>query len=424
MAKLTRKRIERKKSKATSKKSHIQWDQGGLPNFGIRFYPPPSKTRSYVIRYQSSKTGKPTIYTMGRLEEFKSIEEARENARSILQKIRIGRFPAQEKINQKANSLFFRETFYRYLEEHHASLSASSTYRNAKNRFELYLKPRFFGRKVSGITKEDLEKLHEEIGNKNGNPIQANRVIELYSRFINWLKNQRILEKSFENPTTGIVLFEENQRNRPLKRDEFACFIKAVKTEPQIDLQTLFLIALLSGCRISEIVSLRWEWIHWEEGCFETLDLKKRKNPRKRKKIKVDGEKKEFEKPRKTIPLTPLIQNLLLELYKNRNWESLWIFPQPKDPSKHRISYKEAWKRIKKHMPLSMQNLRVHDLRHTVSTYIGNHNVFLAQQILGHKDIRTTLRYTHGLTDEVKKIAEAYTKQFNPYFESKMKHLN
>lgn len=46
---------------------------------------------------------------------------------------------------------------------------------------------------------------------------------------------------------------------------------------------------------------------------------------------------------------------------------------------------------------MGMPEIRIHDLRHTFASYIvaDGHTLYVAQQLLGHSDLRTTMRYAH-----------------------------
>jgi integrase len=52
-----------------------------------------------------------------------------------------------------------------------------------------------------------------------------------------------------------------------------------------------------------------------------------------------------------------------------------------------------------------------HQFRHTASTFVGEHSsLAVAKAILGHADLKTTLRYTHpGLAEQRESVAKLAT---------------
>jgi len=63
-----------------------------------------------------------------------------------------------------------------------------------------------------------------------------------------------------------------------------------------------------------------------------------------------------------------------------------------------------------------IQGLRFHDLRHTAATRMieNGANIVAVSKILGHSDIKITMRYAHpedSLKDAVEKLANLITKQ-------------
>lgn len=70
-----------------------------------------------------------------------------------------------------------------------------------------------------------------------------------------------------------------------------------------------------------------------------------------------------------------------------------WVFSGT-DPDKHLTSLVRPWKRICEVAQLS--NARLHDIRHTVATYItASGNLYSAQAILRHTTPAMTTRYAH-----------------------------
>ena len=80
-----------------------------------------------------------------------------------------------------------------------------------------------------------------------------------------------------------------------------------------------------------------------------------------------------------------------------------FVFPGRK-PGSHLADLFEFWKRIRKEAGL--EDVRLHDLRHSfASTGTGRgESLYIVGSILGHRDAKTTQRYSH-LHDNPKRAA-------------------
>ncbi|WP_371218560.1 tyrosine-type recombinase/integrase [Orientia tsutsugamushi] len=69
-----------------------------------------------------------------------------------------------------------------------------------------------------------------------------------------------------------------------------------------------------------------------------------------------------------TVPLI----NLLIEKLKQYPYslESEWVFPAQRESSRHLKNINVAWK--KAHKRARLKNLRIHDLRRTVGSWMAN----------------------------------------------------
>jgi len=67
----------------------------------------------------------------------------------------------------------------------------------------------------------------------------------------------------------------------------------------------------------------------------------------------------------------------------------------------------KVWDRVRKRAGL--QDVRMHDLRHSFASFLVNagHSLYEVQQLLGHADPRTTMRYAH--LDQASLLAAAET---------------
>jgi integrase len=73
----------------------------------------------------------------------------------------------------------------------------------------------------------------------------------------------------------------------------------------------------------------------------------------------------------------------------------------------HRINVKRAWKRICK--SAAVTGCRVHDLRHTVGSWLSmaGCNLQVVSRVLGHAGTAVTERYSHVNLNPVRTVLEA-----------------
>ena len=155
--------------------------------------------------------------------------------------------------------------------------------------------------------------------------------------------------------------------------------IRIVKTLEASYLKDFIIIALNTGMRKGEILSLRWKQI-W--GDFIYLTKTKSNEARQ-------------------IPLTDDLRERLDNIKMRPSPKKDYIFPNKKEDHKkgekegHIQDIKKSFKSALKRAGIS--DFRPHDLRHTfASHYIMRGGSLKAlKEILGHSDIKMTMRYAH-----------------------------
>ncbi len=181
-----------------------------------------------------------------------------------------------------------------------------------------------------------------------------------------------------ENISVKVYPIKHRQRRgKALTVTEQAEFLKAIETSRY---RNYFEFLLLTGCRRSEALALRWSDIDEEL-----------------KEIYIHGTKTESSE--RIIFLLPTIAKVLARQRTISNGER--VFPYRGDNVTH------AFKSIcPKH--------KLHDLRHTFITRCAESgiNVNVAQKLAGHSDINTTLQiYTHVTTEFQRKEFEKFSLQ-------------
>jgi len=134
--------------------------------------------------------------------------------------------------------------------------------------------------------------------------------------------------------------------------------------------------------RKAEILNLRWKNADLEH---RMIILKETKNNEVR-----------------ILPINETLYGVLKALPSRNNNE--WIFPgkHGKPIGSVKIAFKTALRKSE------IKNLRFHDLRHTFASYLvmAGVNLRTVQQLLGYKDIKMTMRYSHLSKEHVKEAVE------------------
>ena len=176
-----------------------------------------------------------------------------------------------------------------------------------------------------------------------------------------------------------------NGRVRYLSTEELANLRAAVALSENKYLAVVVDVAVATGMRYSEIMTLRWQDVLLDEqGLCGLVVLEETKN----------GE-------RRGVPLTGREQSALdtlrkshMEANKGKVNSELLLFPSAtkKDkPVELRKSWETALKRAK------IENFRFHDLRHTTASYLAMDGATGPEiaEVLGHKDLQMVKRYAH-----------------------------
>jgi integrase len=359
-----------------------------LPEKGKRLYVYDTKVRGLelMVTDQGTKSfkvyrkfnNKPIRVTLGKYPEM-SIENARREAQRIINELNEGKNPNNEKKKLRAETSF-GELFTLYMERH--SKQEKKTWKYDERDVPRFL-GHWFQRKLSEITKQEIQALHEKIRSENG-LYQANRLLArvhiIYNKAIEW---------GWEgiNPATGIKKFKEKSRDRFLHPDELPRFFESLAMEQNDTIRDYIYVSLFTGVRKTNALEMRWEDIYLERKEWLVPDTK-------------NGD-----------PLRVHLVDSVIELLKKRletygNGE--WVFPGT-GVTGHLMEPKAGWKRILDRADL--KNLRIHDLRRTLGSWQAatGANSFMIGRSLGHKTPQSTAVYARLNLDPVRDSVEKAT---------------
>lgn len=233
------------------------------------------------------------------------------------------------------------------------------------------LKPLFGNSNLTSIDAESIERF-KQARVKDVAQATVNRDLQCLRRMFNLAIAWGYAR---ENPVRLVKFFrEKNACLRYLTREEFARLI-SLCPEP---LRPVVTVAVNTGLRLGELLALLWRDVDLENG-FVSVNDPKNATPRK-------------------VPINSTAHASLLGL--RQFTKGLKVFTDSAgDPFKSRTV---EWQFRRSLDQAGIQDFRFHDLRHTCASWLAMAGVpiLTIKEILGHKDIRMTVRYAHLAPDQ------------------------
>ena len=358
-----------------------------LPADGKRAYYHDTKESGLIIDVRSTGTktfylykkinGRPERIYLGQYPDM-SVENARKAAATKKGQIADGKNPQDAKRKIRAE-MTLGELFVMYMERH--SKLHKKSWQFDEREFNKYLS-HWFKRKLSDITRNEVQKLHTQIGKDNG-LYQANRILErvrgIYNKAIEW-------GWEGQNPAARIKKFREKSRDRFLSADELPRFFDALNSEENETARDFFLMALFTGARKTNVLMMRWDQIDLERRTWRIPETK-------------NGEPQ-------LLPLSMQACDILKARYAKT--ESIWVFQ-----GSGKVGYfndpKKAWARLLERA--GIENLRIHDLRRTLGSWqvATGSSLPVVGKTLGHKSPYSTQVYARLDLDPVRSSVELAT---------------
>jgi integrase len=355
-------------------KDYIVFDEQ-LPGFGLRVMP--SGKKSYLIQYRRDRrTRRLTFGRHGSMTPSK----ARTKAIELLSFVAAGEDPAEEQ--KRARQMpTLAALCQRFLEEYVAQHCKASTAREYRRSVELFITPALGHANAAEISRADIAKLHHDLRHI---PYQANRTLGVLGKIFN-LAELWGLRPDGSNPCRHVKRYVEEKRERFLTPEEMTRLGEVLRQVEQDGSETASAVAAirllaLTGCRLSEILTLKWDYIG--EDAFHLPDSKTG-----RRKIYV-GEA--------VIDVLAKIERLP---------DNPYVITGRK-PGARLTDLQHPWQRIRKRAGL--EDVRIHDLRHSFASgaiAIGETLPVLGK-LLGHRVVQTTARYAHLAADPAKAAAD------------------
>ncbi|MDC0672233.1 tyrosine-type recombinase/integrase [Nannocystis radixulma] len=376
-----------------------------LPGFILRVLPTGKKVA--LVRYRVN--GKDQRVKIGLLGPALSIDEARRRGALLLANAataasadeqsgqqaagKPARLEQPESVPSQITTL--REMAERFISDYVEVHLKSGSAANYKEHLETVILPEFGDRDFRSVTKAEIAALHSKLKKERG-ASTANYVLcvlgSLYTRII---EDWELVE--LRNPAQKIKRFTIPQRERFLSPEERrrvqAVILAGLKIpagrKGHVKLVSVWALDLLAltGRRRNEILTMTWAMIDWQHSVLNLPDTK-------------GGQLK--------VPVSARVLGLLKHIHdQTGNPSSGYVLRTAKGTRLRGVN--RTWENIRK--AAGIPDVRLHDLRHSFASDAIMSGVSLAAvgTLLGHKQERTTKRYTHLADDYLRRALETAT---------------
>ena len=253
------------------------------------------------------------------------------------------------------------------------------TVRDYRQQAGQYVRPGLGKLRVIDVTDEDVEGMVDPL-----TPVRRNRVLAFTSRLFTQFERWKLRPQN-DNPCRGIERAREEPRDRVLNGRELAALSEALTAHETRFLASVAAIrfAAVTGLRISEILSIKWDHVDFASG---RLVLPSTKTGRRVH----------------SLPVPAL--DVLMSLPRLAHVES--VFTGGRGPL--------PYDTVRKHFAriadsAGLEDVRLHDLRRTVMTMAaasGQVNAFILRDLLGHLTLAMAERYIRRLGSPVTQARE------------------
>jgi integrase len=333
--------------------------------------------KTYYQRYTDSR-GRERQFKIGPADVL-GLAVARRQARAVSAQALVGADPQSRKAELRTIPTLAELVRDRYL-PHVKSYKRS--WRTDETVLRIHILPEFGTQYVDQVRGEPIAALVRRMREAGYATGTTNRVVIVLRHIFNLARKWRVSGVS-ENPTAGIALAPDVNRERFLSVEEAQRLIASIEQDENEVAKRAIMLLLLTGARRNEVTHARWEHVDWDKRTL-FVPLSKSGKPR-------------------TIALNAPAIELLRAIRPGD--ASPYIFPAP-TTNRPSPSLYFPWQRIR--VRAGLPDLRLHDLRHSFASFLVNNGVslYVVQGLLGHAHTRYTQRYAHLTSDTLLDAAE------------------
>lgn len=362
-------------------KRHLEFFDTKLPGFYLDVLA--SGKQVFRVRYRQE--GKQRVKTLGDARLL-TVKEVRKMAKKLLRKLLAGGDPKLVSNFDEGPSLndFFLHQYLPYVKSYKRSWETDEIM------LRLHLLPALGDRAMTSLQPPEIARVVEAMKAKGYAPGTINRMLVLlrygYNLALRWK-----LAGIETNPAQEVKNLRcDNKIERYLTPEQTRRLMECVAASPNPDLADIVGFLLLTGARLREALTARWQDINWRQRSWRIPKTKTDKI--------------------RHLPLSRQARRLLKKRYEQMQSSPYqagkeYIFSNPRT-GKPFVSIFHSWNTAR--CAAGLPELRLHDLRHSFASFLVNagRSLYEVQELLGHSDIRTTSRYAHVSRDRLREAVE------------------
>ena len=350
-------------------REYTVWDTR-TPGLGVRVRP--AGSRGFVLLRTTD--GRSTRLSLGSVAAMR-VDDARRQCHVLMAKPNSG--PSTKRSHDMP---LFREFVEGPWKEAHFHRYKPSTRKGVNSILTGQLLPSFGTTSLDHITRQHV--FHWFDAYSRTAPGGANHALRILRQILKFAIARGYISI---NPARDQTMNRRTALTRFLSRDELRRLHRALdrhaRTGPRRARQAdIIRLLLLTGCRKGEMLTLRWNEV---EG--DTIALSDAKTgPRK---VYLNAQ------ARRIIERQP-------------RGQSAFVFPSPRNPERPYNPNLPLWDQVR--TEAEIKDVRLHDLRHTMASHavMNGVPVPVVSRLLGHSNVRMTLRYAHLADKDIEAAAE------------------
>ena len=335
---------------------------------------------SYSITFKDEE-GVKQWRTIGKRSQGINEHIANRHRNEIVLKIQSGEAIA---VNPRKKKKYrFTDAFEDYIEW--AKYNKKTWKQNDVPNFQKHIAASLGQREMTSLKPADFEVLKNKKLEEGLAPKTVEHILATARQIINYaIKNDKV--KGYVNPISqGRVKMprSDNLKLGFFRKEQIELLLKELEKLPSKRMYHLTVLLVGTGARFSEIASLTWQDVDFENG---KIYFKPTKNGNMRyiaiSKI-VERSLRELHEKRTSLLVIPSTKGTVMEAMP-RQWQKIVdrLFPGNKTAGKYRLT--------------------VHSLRHTHASWMAMEgmDILHIKEQLGHKTLQMTLRYSHLIPNQ------------------------